>query len=93
VQFGEKDVQFRWQETPNSLYFSLLAGYLGGERLARDCALDRSIRVLFAGFKCPGGVRYGGNELQDVVLQLLHRNVRSRVNVHRLRVRETSRSP
>ena len=36
-----KKCNFEGQETPNSLYFSLLAGNLGGERLAPDCALRR----------------------------------------------------
>jgi hypothetical protein len=36
-------VYFRGQNCANSLYFSLLAGNSGGERLAPDCALRHTV--------------------------------------------------
>ena len=36
---------FEEQDIVNSLYFSLLAGNLGGEELARDCALRHTVWV------------------------------------------------
>jgi hypothetical protein len=38
-------LQFRGQKFANSLYFSLLAGNLGGEELAPDCTLRHPVWV------------------------------------------------
>jgi hypothetical protein len=38
-------MQFRCQYFANSLYFSLLAGNLGGEGLAQDCVLRQSFET------------------------------------------------
>jgi hypothetical protein len=43
VQLREGRVHFREQNSENSLYFSLLAGNLGGERLAPDCVLRHAV--------------------------------------------------
>ena len=43
VQFREQECDFGGQNLANSLLFSLLAGNLGGERLAPDCALRHAV--------------------------------------------------